>query len=178
MNDIVTNIVDNETVHLMCPKCGNSREIPVTSFSQKDNRYRVQCRCGYSYIIMLERRSFNRKTTDLRGTYTTASFGKDEIIDIINLSTTGLCLVRRDDRELTVGQFISLIFRLDNFERDEIKCQAVIRQINDKKIGVEFLDLSPGAKRMLGFYLFNYVDKEDRVQEINFPIFRQAESAG
>lgn len=170
MDNIMVNVSGKETINLMCTKCGNSREIPVAMFSANDNRYRIKCRCGNSYTIALERRGFNRKNTDLRGIYVADNFAREEIVDIINLSTTGLCLVRRDNRDLTEGQIINIRFMLENAERDEIKCKATIRQIKDEKVGVEFLDLSPGMKRILGFYLFNYVDKDSRVQEINFPI--------
>lgn len=170
MDKIIINVLEKATITLTCIKCRNSREIPVTAFSSKDNRYRIKCKCGNNYIITLERRKFNRKVTDLRGTYVADKFAREEIVDIINLSTTGLCLVRRDNRNLEQGQIINLNFKLENVERDEIKCKATIIQVKDEKVGVEFLDLSPGIKTILGFYLFNYVDRDSRVKEINFPI--------
>lgn len=170
MNKVIVNVFGNDSVHLTCMKCGNSKDIPVKSFSVDETQYRIICKCGYSYIIILERRSFNRKTTDLRGTYSEENSVTEEIVDIVDLSTTGLGLVRRDNRVITEGQIINIRFSLDTPSRDEIKCRATIRQVNDEKVGVEFLDLSPAMQRILGFYLFNYVNKDNRIQEINFPI--------
>jgi hypothetical protein len=177
MNNIIIRVAEKETINLLCTKCGNSRQFSVGKFSANDNKYRIQCRCGHSFKIMLDRRKYYRKKTDLRGTYIVDKFARDEIIDIIDLSTIGLCLVRRDNRELDLGQIISISFMLENAERDEIKCKATIRQIMDDKVGVEFLDLTPGMQKTLTFYLFNYVDKDTRVKEINFPTLPAPESA-
>ncbi len=178
MDRITIKVADKETINLMCMKCGNSRQISVASLISKDNRYRIQCRCGYSYTIVLERRRSHRKKTDLRGSYIADKSTREERVDIIDLSTLGLCLVRRDNTYLKNGQIINLSFVLENTERDEVKCKATIRRVNDDKVGVEFLDLSPSMQKILAFYLFNYVNRDTGIQEINFPVFQQSESAG
>lgn len=168
--DKIIKVAGKEEIDLVCTKCGNTRQISIGCFTAKDNRYRIQCKCGYSYTIVIERRKSCRKKTDLRGSYDTEKFPRKEIVDIIDLSTIGACLVRRDKKDLKCGQIINLSFVLENSERDEIKCKATIRQVKEDKIGVEFLDLSLGMQKILAFYLFNYADRDIRIQEINFPI--------
>lgn len=170
MEKIIIKVAGKQIVNLTCIKCGNSRQISVGKFLAKDNRYRIQCRCGYTYTMVLERRKAHRRKTDLRGSYYTEKIAKKEIVDIVNLSTIGLCLIRRDNTDLKNGQIINLNFVLENAQRDEIKCKATIKQVKDHIVGVEFLDLSPGMQKILAFYLFNHVDRDSRVQEINFPI--------
>ena len=161
MGKITINVAGKESVDLMCLKCGNSRQVSIASLPPGDNMYRIKCKCGEAYSVAFDRRRFIRRKTDLRGVYFTESRMKDELIEISNVSMTGLCFVKNDKCDLRMGQIITLNFVLDNVNKDTVECKAIIRQIQGERIGVEFMNLSPGAQRTIGFYLFNYIDKED-----------------
>ena len=158
--DIITiNVSAKETVDLQCVRCGNSRRISTALLQADANTYKVQCKCGFNYYVAFDRRRFPRRKTELKGVYFLENSLKDEIIDIIDLSKTGLCFIAKSNIDIKIGQIIALNFILDNPERDNVECKATIRQINDCKVGVEFLNLSSSVQRVLAFYLFNYVEK-------------------
>jgi c-di-GMP-binding flagellar brake protein YcgR len=161
MSNVTVHVSGKETVDLMCLRCGNTREIPVESLPAGDNKYRIKCKCGYSYLALFDKRRFYRKKTCLGGVYFRDNHIKDEIIEISDISITGLCFIANGNGDLEKGQVINLTFVLDNASHDTVKCKATVRQLRDTRVGVEFLNLPPGMQKILGFYLFNSFDKDE-----------------
>jgi hypothetical protein len=153
-------VAGKETADLVCSKCGNSRQIFLAGLPDAGNVFKIKCRCGYSYRLMFDKRRFNRKKTCLKGVYSSSDNRMyEDIIDIIDLSMTGLCFSRIDNRDLYNGQIVFIRFRLDNHQVDKVNCKAIVRHACNNRVGIEFLDLSPKVQRTIGFYLFNYPDK-------------------
>lgn len=154
--DIATlNISEKETVVLRCVRCGNSRQISTGELRPDIHLYKIKCKCGAAYYMQFNRRKFTRKNVTLKGTYSMENRMNDEIVDIVNLSRTGLCFFTHGRIYLTKGQTINLRFVLDNAERESIECKAIIRRIKDHEVGVEFVNLPPIMQKRLSFYLFN-----------------------
>jgi hypothetical protein len=107
----------------------------------------------HAFSIAFNRRKYNRKKTNIIGSYLSKHSLADNIITIIDLSRGGLAFIRNDTTKIAIGDKITINFTLDNSERDSIECTALIRNVFDNRVCVEFLDMRSGMKTSLGFYL-------------------------
>ncbi len=130
----------------VCPKCEKASIMDVSQYRDIDKAVKVRCRCvcGHNYMVLLERRMYYRKETDLPGTYIRPSDGKSREMTVKNLSRTGLNLEGATADDLPMGETIHLRFELT--DGSTIERDGVVRTVSGSRIGVEFvtpLDLSP-----------------------------------
>jgi len=111
---------------------------------------------------MLERRKFYRKGTNLPGAYTYKKTnlpgtytleGKDDrgLMTVINISRSGLKLRVNVTRDFQPGDILNVEFNLDDRDRSPIKKSVIVRNIQEKLVGVEFAAIEHFDK--LGAYL-------------------------
>ena len=155
-------VTPNYTAVFECPQCKNSRSVDVSKFKkiEKEVKIKVNCPCGHSYPVILERRRHYRKPVNLAGTYLFLVPGgpaKKKMLTVKDLSRSGLKIKVSEKPDFDVGDKVLVEFHLDDNRRSLIKKEAIVRTISDLHIGLEFSSMNssdPGDKA-LGFYLFS-----------------------
>jgi hypothetical protein len=137
---------------IICPSCEKSKIMSFTKFQGVRDPLKVKCTCGILFKIILEVRSYYRKSTQLQGNYTTPGTDKAGSMIVENLSLNGIGFRTRLQHNLQVGEIIDLHFELDNNVRSEILKQAVVRRVDGQFVGAKFCDLKAFDKE-LGYYL-------------------------
>jgi hypothetical protein len=153
MDFITFNIASKEYIDLSCPKCGNTKRVIISKTPNIGRVYKITCKCHHHFFAVFDRRKHRRKKLDLVGTYSLSRSFTDNIINIIDLSSGGLAFVRTDKNKLSIGDKISIRFNLDNPDGDLIECTAIIRNISNKKVSAEFVNMKGKMQTTLGFYL-------------------------
>jgi Zn ribbon nucleic-acid-binding protein len=154
----------DSTVTVICPQCHKSKTIDVAEHKKSDKIAVVgcQCECGHAYEVMLERRKFYRKDTnlpgaysykktDLPGTYTRESDDDRGLMTVTDISRSGLKIRVNVVRNFRPGDRLRVEFNLDDRGRSSIKKIVVVRNILGKSVGVEFETMEHFDK--LGAYL-------------------------
>ena len=139
-----------------CPKCTKAKTVDISKLLANLNKsnIKVKCPCGHIFPVALNRRKFYRKETSLHGTMTPEKKLKDFPMTVINLSRTGLEFKSSENKNMEVGEYVTVEFRLDDKSRSLIKKKVIIRKIVDNTAGGEFC-ASDEYDKVLGFYLFN-----------------------
>lgn len=154
-------ITDDNKATFICPKCKKTVVKDLTRYIRlkKALRFKAKCRCGHVYEVFLEKRKKFRKQTSLPGSY---KFGKINSpsqeymgsMTVENISYTGLRVKLPLSPRFKVGDTLFIEFRLDDAHRSQIKKKVVVKNINDRSVGLAYT--SPQAHdSALGFYLFN-----------------------
>lgn len=140
-------------VYLLCPSCRKTSKMPVGQFPHIHKPLSISCSCGNSYDVQIEVRKAYRKETCLEAFYSKLnSPGDFEEATIVDL-TLGGCRLRASKKPtLNQGEWITLVFRLDNPERTEIRKDAVICRVKEDDIGCNFA-VRTVYDPDLGFYL-------------------------
>ncbi len=156
-------ISKDNTAHIECPKCGKSAIADVSKYSaaQKAIKLKVNCPCGHTYAVFLERRRFFRKNVELPGFYTTEKDAAKKPMTVTDLSRSGVKFETPDARGLNRDDRITLEFTLDDKHRTFIKKEATVVKIWGLQIGVEFASRDPNNPydraydMAIGFYTFS-----------------------
>jgi hypothetical protein len=145
-----------------CPQCKNSRSVDVSKFKkiEKEVKIKVNCPCGHSYRVVLERRRHYRKTVNLAGSYLFLIPGdqaKKKMLTVTDVSRSGLKIKVSEKPDFAVGDKIFVEFHLDDNKRSLIKKETIVRTIRQLQIGLEFssTDSADSGDKALGFYLFS-----------------------
>ena len=78
--------------------------------------------------------------------------GKDRgMMEILDLSRSGLRMEINTDAEIKVGDILKLQFTLDDKQNSEVTKEVIVRSISGHSLGTEFLSLDHYDK--LGSYL-------------------------
>jgi hypothetical protein len=149
---VKTFVPDDGLAAITCPNCGITREVQVGKYCGKRNTIKVRCRCKQTFNVSLEFRQFHRKPTDLYGFYeiiTDKSGGRAAIKD---LSRNGMGFMVSGVHNVRVGQRIMVDFALDDKNNTPLKKAAVVRSVDQNRIGCEFKK-DQAFEKNLGFYL-------------------------
>jgi len=138
---------------VICPACSYAARIRVKKTSGHKHIFKVKCKCKKIFDLQLEFRHQHRKETDLRGTYDlkSATTGNKNI-HIINLSMRGVGFLVVGLHDLKAGQQGTINFTLDNRKKTILKKKVIIRSVNGKRVGGEFID-DTAFDTDLGFYV-------------------------
>lgn len=153
-------ITNNNMATFTCRRCEKTKTIDVSQYKHlnKAIRVKLKCPCGYSYTAILERRGSYRKKTNITGLYFKIVSGKKEMrgnIIIKNISRYGLKLKFKEKPNLEIEDKLLVEFKLDNNMKSLIRKEVIIRNIDDKCIGVEFCSVNSSNEydKAIGFYL-------------------------
>ena len=145
-----TYVKDDNKATIICPKCRSSRTVSVESLRNKQHSIKVRCSCGYAFELQLEFRKHFRKETHLQGDY---NLGTDAgLISVIDLSVSGACFEVLGPHDIEPGMKGELVFTLDNRKMSILYRKVIIRTVQGRRVGCEFLDSNPPS-RELGFYM-------------------------
>jgi hypothetical protein len=147
-----TFVPDDGLAAITCPECGITRKVPVGDYCGKRNSIRVRCRCKQTFNVDLEFRQFHRKPTDLYGFYEVISANSGGRAAIKDLSRKGMGFMVSGVHNVRVGQNILVNFALDDKHNTPLKKAAVVRSVEQNRIGCEFKK-DQAFEKDLGFYL-------------------------
>ena len=126
----------------LCPQCQKSFKKDLTTLISKNNKIRFKCKCpcGYSFPVLLERRMYTRKDTDLNGAFIHDKKKIRGAINIKNVSLGGLGFELTSNYLLSTGDIVLVRFNLDDAFNTLITKEALIRKMIKKYVGAEFLE--------------------------------------
>ena len=126
----------------LCPQCQKSFKKDLTTLISKNNKIRFICKCpcGYSFPVLLERRMYNRKNTDLGGAFIHDKKKIRGAINIKNVSLGGLGFELTSNYLLSTGDIVLVRFNLDDVFNTLITKEALIRKMINWFVGAEFLE--------------------------------------
>jgi hypothetical protein len=154
-------ITEQDKATIICPECKLSTTTDASQYKKinKEVRLKINCTCGHSYSILLERRNQFRRETNLPGKYILrSSSGTEKMgsLTVKNISRGGLKLELKLMPNLKLGSRLSVEFNLDDNHKTLIKKDVIVKGIIDPVVGAEFssFDTSDPGDKALGFYLF------------------------
>lgn len=142
---------DTRHITIVCPKCGFSTQIEVTSLMDKKT-LKVKCKCSEIFQFTLEFRKHYRKNVKLPGEYVVQKSGEKGEIMVENLSLGGLQFITLRHHKILTGDVLTLKFTLDNTARAEINRSVRVVWVGDRSVGVQYIE-SKVFEKDLGFYL-------------------------
>lgn len=137
---------------LICFKCGNTKRINTYSKNYSLKTFRVNCKCGASFIGQFEFRRYHRKKVRLKGHYKHRKTGVMGKIIVENISLMGVgfrCLRMHNFQK---GDQLDITFTLDNPEKNVVNLCVEVRNIQDRVVGGKRCD-TQSLQSELGFYL-------------------------
>jgi len=154
-------ITEKNAAIFICPECGRSKNADVSKYKKIEKlvRLKIKCACGSSFSVVLERRKCVRKQTNLPGKFVwTTPGGQQEKgpMTVVDISREGLKLKVTIMPKLEIGATINVEFQLDDKQKNLIKKDAIVKNMNDKFISAEFSSScsSDLGDKALRFYLF------------------------
>jgi hypothetical protein len=128
----------------ICPQCNNAVVKDLGAQRKADHAVRIKCRCkcGHTYRVLLERRSYFRKACMLEGVYTFSISGGPERrgrMNIKDISQSGLLIETEAPPLFSVGDKLGLEIHLDADDESPVFEEGVVRRIRGKRVGIEFL---------------------------------------
>ncbi|MBF0101286.1 MAG: PilZ domain-containing protein [Desulfobacterales bacterium] len=148
---VFVNTENNAT--FMCPECGTSKVVNVAQYMKVESSVRVKCKCkcGHTYPVIIERRKFFRKQTNLLGLLFYDNDYKRGLMTVEDVSRSGIKIRINSPIDLKLGDKMEVEFNLDDRDRSLIRREVVVRSIRGQNIGLEFLSMDHYDK--LGTYL-------------------------
>ena len=143
----------NETVKIICPKCGLFKNFAVAEFMAPYRGIKAKCTCGKIFRCAVEFRRYYRKTVNLSGKFINHRTGEEGMITIEGLSLGGIdffnvspeCALAKDD-------VLDVSFYLDDAQNTFVQRQVKVKSVDPENIRAVFLQAQLYDKE-LGFYL-------------------------
>ena len=140
-----------------CPKCGTTRTVNMSDKKHLGESIKTRCtckKCDHTFVVdvILERRKYYRKETDIAGEYSTADNAIKGLMKVHNVSLSGIRFKVNESKEIKEGQKINVTFILDDSHRSEIKKEIIIKNVDGLFINAEFVSVDQYDK--LASYLF------------------------
>ncbi len=113
-----------DTARLTCPECRQTKTLQLSEYKllKRHTRVKYTCRCGHTYLAVLEKSSGKDKDTHLAGTFSssgdTRCAGK---MVIRKLNSTGLTLKTNLEQKLLPGINLRVEFVLDDAKQSVVK---------------------------------------------------------
>lgn len=150
---------------LICSACNRHFQIDMSQYLQipGEVKIRVKCKCGHAWSIVLEKRRFYRKKTQLKGKYKYQISGKNVLegaLTVLDISRTGLRLKIDGKHNLKDGDWIEIEFRLDNQVKTLINRIVNIKNVNGEYIGASFRD-KKSFDPVIGFYMLQHTRNQE-----------------
>jgi hypothetical protein len=186
MDERMKVFVNSEDVAVItCPKCNRSKSVDMSKYNTVAGliRFTARCKYGHSVKAILEKRDKLRKKTNLSGSYTNLTSGKEGhkgVMTVLDISRSGVKTkisrlrlkvkdhdisggagkstfdykIQASSDDLDVDDIILVEFHLNNAKRSRIHRKAVIRWENLPYIGAEFTSI-PILDADLGYYMMS-----------------------
>jgi hypothetical protein len=137
---------------VVCQECGKSKKVAFTN-AEKPRSGTVKCSCGNQFSVLFESRKNYRKKVNIFGKCFLAQHMTDDaLIQITNISKTGIGFIKLDGRPLKLDEKIRVSFPLGEGKIDSIA--SVHHFGKGGNIGANFINLDEHGRKILGFFLF------------------------
>lgn len=136
---------------IVCPTCGFSKEVNVFKTDIARKKTKARCKCEHTFEFIVEIRTLYRKIVNLKGQCEHIKSRKRDIIQIKDLSLSGIGFEHPSPIDIVVGDRLKIAFRLDNKQKSKINLLSEVTRIDGHFIGARFI--GPGNEPTLGFYL-------------------------
>ena len=150
---------NNGSAVFKCLKCGKFWPMKVSKYESLDRKVIIRCKCpcGHSQTVLLERRQWFRKATNLPGQYIQLVSGKKNnmgIMTVKDLSKDGLKAEINGNSTLifNISDMLLLKFWLDDKRKSLIEKNAVIKNLKSNYICSKFC-FQNDYDKAFGFYL-------------------------
>ncbi|MCF6246160.1 MAG: hypothetical protein L3J69_02240 [Desulfobacula sp.] len=144
-----------DTAQFACPTCNKEKIMQLSEYNLKcaTTRVRCKCRCGHTYMIILEKKVEPIQNTQLLGTF----ISKGQIkcsgkIIIKKLNSKGIMLRTNIEQNILPGLKLLLEFVLDDAKQSIVKKEVVVKAKKGKYLSAEFITKEHYDN--LGPYLF------------------------
>lgn len=157
---------DDNTADLVCSACNRYYKKDMSRFLDIDSstKIKIKCKCGHTWRIVLEKRKFFRKKTNLPGTYkyqVTGQKATTGTMSVLDISRTGLKLKVNGRHQLKNGDWIEVEFRLDNQVKTLINRIVNIKNVNGPYVGASFREMKT-FDPIIGFYMLQHTPEQEK----------------
>lgn len=123
-----------------CPQCNKAWEKDFSKIKdfKKVSGAKCKCPCGHTFPIVLDRRRDFRKVSKLTGSYVHDKTKARGLINITNISKSGIALELNTKQSLPKGDILLLKFNLDDSRKSYMCKEAVIKKTDGSRVGLEF----------------------------------------
>jgi len=140
----------------ICPSCHNSvlKDLSNVISAQRVINIKCKCKCGHVYQAFVDRRTFTRESVNSIGVcfYKNAAGETAKgIIRVLDVSMSGMRFSFNGVPEFSVGDRIMVEFKLDDWERSQVREEGIVRRIQSNKVGLQFDAIERFGE--LGLYL-------------------------
>ena len=128
--------------HFFCPKCKKlwKKDLSAIQNPTQNVVFNCKCPCGHAYPVVLDRRQYPRKETNLGGAFIHDRKKIRGIIVVKNISLGGLGFELTRDYVIATGDVVLVRFNLDDPFGTLVAKEALIRKIKGSYVGAEFLE--------------------------------------
>lgn len=144
-----------DTAWFACPECNRKKSMQLSEYKIKKpaTKVRCKCRCGHTYMVILEKKRKSTQDTQLLGTFiSNGSIKCSGKMIIKKLNSKGLMLKTNIEQSIIPGLKLLLEFVLDDAKQSIVKKEVVVKAKKGKYLSAEFL--SDEHYDNLGPYLF------------------------
>ena len=141
MNEV--KVIKSETyLTIICPSCRKIWKQELLKFEQIGSKYILKCKCscGEIFKAVYNRRRHDRKSCILKGNFLHESSMERGKIALIDISISGAGLTLETDLKPEIGEAIIVHFHLEDEGNSYLAKRAIIRNIRDNFMGIEFFD--------------------------------------
>jgi len=137
-----------------CPNCNKVRKEQADSYKGAGGPVKIVCQCGQAYDVGIEFRRVIRKMARIDGMYFHASnsgvWGK---MVVKNISLHGCGFETLKANPFQPEDEMRMEFHLDDAKQTLIKKRALVRSVDEKYVGCQFIEKGNEFDPELGFYL-------------------------
>ncbi|RLC03677.1 MAG: hypothetical protein DRH34_05370 [Deltaproteobacteria bacterium] len=144
-----------DTAQFACPECNREKSMQLSEYNlrRQSTKVKCKCRCGHSYMVILEKKIEPTQNTQLLGTFISKNGIKCSGKMIIKkLNSKGLMLKTNIEQSILPGLKLFLEFVLDDAKQSIVKKEVVVKAKKGKYLSAEFT--SDEHYDNLGPYLF------------------------
>lgn len=144
-----------DTARFACPNCHREKVMQLSEYSiqRHTTKIKCKCKCGHSYVVILEKMIESIQDTKLMGTF----ISSDKIqcngkMIIKKLNSRGIMLKTGIKQGILPGLKLFLEFVLDDAKQSIVKKEVVVKAKKGQYLSAEFT--SKEHHDNLGPYLF------------------------
>ena len=127
-----------------CPDCGKSWKKDLTPvmdrINKNDHPIKFKYPCGHSFSVVFDKRRHHRKPAELTGAFIHERSQRRGIIEVKNISKSGVGFELNSKQFMHVGDRLALKFSLDDVERSFVYEEGIVKKIDGNYVGVEFCE--------------------------------------
>ncbi|MDF1594253.1 MAG: PilZ domain-containing protein [Desulfobacterales bacterium] len=127
-----------------CPECGKSWKKDLTPLMDRINNngdpMKFKYPCGHSFSVIFDKRRHLRKAAELTGAFVHERSQRRGIIEVKNISKSGIGFDLNSKQFMHVGDRLALKFNLDDLEMSFVYEEGIVKKIEGNYVGVEFCE--------------------------------------